>query len=438
MVQAFNFTGLITLDARQAQRTLRSFMTQMRGLNVVGRELSTIFRGAGIIAASIAIGKMAINASKLAKQMDIAAQKLGLASSKLVAMKNAFDSIGANGKNIEQVFNKIHQGMQSFKYGDGKFVSQLAAMGVGTFSGGKQKSDQDILYSIMDAAQRMRQSGRSEQDVADWLQKIVGAEYQIAQKMMMGSTAFKQWQSETNKKIGVVQQRQLDNLTKLNESFNTLGATLDNLKNQIFGDIGPIINWFVDLFQIAGRLLQDIWGEIANVFRKALGDGKEAIIILGWIKDSLRLAAVGIKTSIRLFGKIGIFIRKIGEFFGEIIAWLQNKFGWIFGEKQQSLDEVKKSAANKLAIQVAEGTRTPEEAIEISKRLGLPEPNIMIDDGSTEDIIRAESIDGKQSIVVYMNNEVNIDKQGNVETNANASATSGIVEEKVSNVTKAS
>lgn len=442
MVQAFNFTGLITLDARQAQKALRGFMTQMRGLNVVGRELSTIFRGAGFVAAAIAIGKMAINASNFAKQMDVAAQKLGLASSKLVSMKNAFDSIGANGKNIEQIFNKIHQGMQSFKYGDGKFVAQLAAMGVSAFDGGRQRSDQDILYGIMNAAQRMRQSGRSEQEVADWLQKTVGAEYQIAQKMMMGATAFKQWQETTNQKVGVVQQRQLNNLTKLNESFHSLGTTLDILKNQIFGDIGPLVSWFVDIFQIAGRTLQDVWMALAAPFRElgnALGGEDGLNVLLKGLKVSLeyglviplKIVAVVLKYLIR-------GIRKVGEFFGEVIAWLQDKFSWLFGDKTPSMEEAKQTAANTLALRVASGEITAEKASELSKKLGLPESDIMLDAGSTEDVVRAESVDGRQSITVYMNNEVNVDKQGNVETSTDTSATSGVVEEKVSNVTKAS
>lgn len=442
MVQAFDFTGLITLDARQAQKALRGFMAQMRGLNVVGRELSTIFRGAGFIASAIAIGKMAINASNFAKQMDIAAQKLGLASSKLVSMKNAFDSIGANGKNIEQIFNKIHQGMQSFKYGDGKFVAQLAAMGVSAFDGGRQRSDQDILYGIMNAAQRMRQSGRSEQEVADWLQKTVGAEYQVAQKMMMGATAFKQWQETTNQRVGVVQQRQLNNLTKLNESFHSLGTTLDILKNQIFGDIGPLVSWFVDIFQIAGRTLQDVWMALAAPFRElgnALGGEDGLNVLLKGLKVSLeyglviplKIVAVVLKYLIR-------GIRKVGEFFGEVIAWLQDKFSWLFGDKTPSMEEAKQTAANTLALRVASGEITAEKASELSKKLGLPESDIMLDAGSTEDVVRAESVDGRQSITVYMNNEVNVDKQGNVETSTDTSATSGIVEEKVSNVTKTS
>ena len=450
----------LILNTKDAQRSLRSFMTQMRGLNIIGRELSTIFRGAGIVASAIAIGRMAINASKFAKEMDVAAQKLGLASSRLVSMKSAFDAIGANGKNIEQVFNKIHQGMQSFKYGDGKFISQLAAMGVGAFSGGRQKTDEEVLYGIMDAAQRMRQQGRSQQEVADWLQRTVGADFQIALKMMMGSVAFKKWQRGTSEKTGIVQQRQLDNLTKLNESFSALGVTLNNLKNQIFGDLSPAISFSIDAFQAFVRMLQDVWMPISSVFRelgRALGGEDGLNFMLEGLKSSLEYGFIIPLKMIAVFFKYLIKgIRQLGEVIGSVIAWLQDKFGWIVGR----FNDDEKMAAKKMVTEALVNKEiTGKEAVEAFKKIDsgnfavekingkikvtqldtIPFDTYeydYVDEIAPDEFIKPGEVTEQPIIQVTMNNEVNVDKQGRAETNTGVSASSGITEEKVSNVTK--
>ena len=437
MVQAYQFTGLITLDARQAQRTLNAFMTQMRGLNVIGREISTIFKGAGLITAAIAIGKMAINASKVAKELDVVAKKLGMSSSFLGSMKSAFNSMGANSKNVEQVFGKIQQGMQAFKYGDGKFVSQLAAFGVSSFDGsGRQKSNKAILYSLMDAAQRMRQAGRSQQDVAFMLQKLVGADYEIAEKMMMGSEAFRQWQEKVNKETGVVDQRQLNNLTDLNRVFNKFGETLKVLTNQIFGDIAPAVSWVVDLFQGIVRELQNVWSAIADAFRILLGEQEEWKIALDGIKYALRVLGLALELFIRLMNKPIRYIRRLAEMIGEIIAWIVNKFGKWFGfSNTPSLEDAKQRASDELALQVIEGKRTPEEAAKLAQQMGLPPPTIMQDVGSTEDVVRAQGYDGNY-IEATVNAEVNIDKNGNTETNVEAVIDGGNESETVGHTVK--
>lgn len=450
----------VVLNTKEAQRALRSFMTQMRGLNIIGKELHSIFKGAGIIGAAIAIGKMAINASKFAKEMDVAAQKLGLASSRLVSMKSAFDSIGANGKNIEQVFNKIHQGMQSFKYGDGKFISQLAAMGVNAFNGGRQKSDEEVLYGIMDAAQRMRQQGRSQQDVADWLQKTVGADFQTAIKMMMGSVAFKQWQRGINQKTGIVNQRQLDNLTKLNESFSSLGVTLNNLKNQIFGDLSPVVSFVTNVFQVLTRTLQDIWMPISSVFRElgnALGGEDGLNILLKGLKDSLEYGLIiPLKMVAVVFKYLIKGIRWFGEIVGKIVAWLSDRFSWLIGRTQ---DDEKTAAKKMVAEALTKGQITRAEAVDAYKKIDsgnfavekiggkiritqieklFPEGDEVeyVNEIAPDEFIKPGEVTEQPIIQVNMNNEVNVDKQGRVETSTETSASSGITEEKVSNVTK--
>lgn len=321
----------IVLNTKDAQRALKSFMTQMRGLNVIGKELHSIFKGAGIIGAAIAVGKMAINASNFAKQMEVAARKIGLASSELVSMKASFDAIGADGKNIEKVFGKIHQGMQSFKYGDGKWVSQLASFGINAFgASGRQKSDQQILYDVMDAAQRMRQQGRSEQDVADMLQRLVGADYQIAQKMMMGSVAFRAWNKQSEQERGVVNQRQLNNLSRLNESFHLLGQTLDTFKKQVFGDLAPAVQFFTDVMQYAARAIQPVWEGIMEFVHAMFGDqedwkeAKENIKVavigigeaLGWLFKAMKPLAEGLGFAFKTIVRI---LYWIGEALGEAL-----------------------------------------------------------------------------------------------------------------------
>ena len=436
MAQAYQFVGEMVLKTDKAQDTLKKFVSQLKGLKLFGAEISTIFKGAGFYLMAKRFVAMSREAAKFAKEMDVVARKLGMSVDSLASMKSAFNAIGANSKGIEQVFGSIQQGMQSFKYGDGKFVSQLAAFGISAFdSSGRQKSNKSILYSIMDAAQSMRRAGRSQEDVAFMLKKLVGADYELAEKMMMGSEAFKQWQEQVNKETGVVEGRQLRNLVELNAVFSKFGETVKVLTNQFLGDIAPAVGWFVDLFQSVIREFQNIWNAIADGFHILLGNKEEWKIALDGLKYAIRVVGLVLELFIRFMNRPLKAIRRFAETIGEIIAWIVNKFKWLFGsEKKQSMEEFKQGIADDLALQVIEGKKTPEEARRISQQMGLPPPQILEDMGSTEDVVRAESYNG--FIEARINAQVNIDRNGDTETKVEAAIDGGNQSETVGHVVK--
>lgn len=333
MANAFTLDSIkidVDFNGKKAQiglKQLSGYMKQLQGSGLkVNNVFGKLFKGAGIAGAILGLSKMAINASELGRSLGLISDNTGIATSKLSQMRNAFTSAGIQASSLDNALTSISDGLAGLSFGEGAMASKLAALNISAWENGRIKTSDKVLMDIARWTKNQKDLGRDMREISAYLKKSFGFQQDVISKLAEGEIAF------DASKTGYLYGFQVENLGELNKSYNTFKTTLSTLFNQISADFAPMISGVFDVLSFAFRELQDIWNDIMVVFEDVAGDVPVIDWLVKGLKEVVKSISYVLKFLLSVFEVIALGLRKIGEFFGNIVAWIANKFGFLGGK----------------------------------------------------------------------------------------------------------
>lgn len=316
----------VDFNGKKAQvglKQLSGYMKQLQGSGLkVNNVFGKLFKGAGIAGAILGLSKMAINASELGRSLGLISDNTGIATSKLSQMRNAFTSAGIQASSLDNALTSISDGLAGLSFGEGAMASKLAALNISAWENGRIKTSDKVLMDIARWTKNQKDLGRDMREISAYLKKSFGFQQDVISKLAEGEIAF------DASKTGYLYGFQVENLGELNKSYNTFKTTLSTLFNQISADFAPMISGVLEVLSFTFRELQDIWNDIMVVFEDVAGD----VPVIDWLVEGLKVVVKSLSDVLKFLLSIVEMVllgfRKLGEWIGNFIAWLQSKFGF--------------------------------------------------------------------------------------------------------------
>ena len=459
----------VQLDTKDVKRGVKK-ISDMFG-RIQRNSAQRLVRAVANIASIHMFARMTSEAKEFERTMSLISGRLGMTTDHIANMQMAFNRFNKSGSGVQKLLGSIAQGVSAVKFGDGKFVSKLAAMGIRyrTASGGT-KSNEQIMYDIADWTKSQLARGRSEQDLRYLLQSTFGIDDATFEALKGGSAKMRKIQKEYQEATGGIK---TENTTRLRKALDRLSNTFDTLKKKIVENLAPTIEWFADKLEKLGGFLtkHDEFSSIIAGIIALLSTltTLKWIVSLGSLFSGIGVAAGGAASAVGLLvsslGYLSIIIagiiaaigawelgKSLGESFGD---WLSKTFGsgdrtteefWDNAVKEGKMtwqtaefgkEQFVPGYKNKPKITKAQPFVTEHIADEKTRKLFEEERNInrqkIIEEyknrtqpvGDFEDIpmpFAIEQVHGSDG--VYFQNdidvEVNVDKNGGVETNINS------------------
>lgn len=250
----------ILLDGKAADKDIKKLKKQFADLSKSFNRgfLAPLLKVAGIAAFS----KMAIDAGKLGRQMGILSERTGVSVKNLSAMRNAFKSIGGDAEVIDKVVGGLSKGLARLSRGDGQTAAKLAAMNISAWGpGGKTRKPDELLFDIADWTQRQLASGRTEEEVATYLEDAFGIDYKLFKQLSKGGAEYRRIMESTPK----LTNEQNQNLERMNLAFARLSATFGVVIDQVTATLAPVFEWIADALADFGTLLSEFPGATTAV-----------------------------------------------------------------------------------------------------------------------------------------------------------------------------
>ena len=339
----------VVLNGKKAQIGLKQLYKQLKGIEKPVKSINGLFGKMLKIAGFTGFAKMAFDAQKLGRELGLISDKTGIAASKISRMQSAFSATGGDAKSLSNALASITSGLSRISVGDASMASRLAAMNISAWdgSGGLKKADV-VLGEIADWSKRQIDMGHSLEEVSQYLQDNFGIQQDLANQLTLGQSGFFKYQEDMAKRVGYLQEDEIDNLKSLNISFSRLKTTIGVLIDKTFAALGPVLEFFMDLLQIASREFQDVVVYVVNVFKDIVGSGEELEKLfegLSVVLFAIKVAFMGVVDVIAGFLKA---VKLTGEFITYAItrllqflrdSWLGRKIfgdnigGWAVEEK---------------------------------------------------------------------------------------------------------
>lgn len=431
----------IILNGKKAKIGLDDFKKRFLKLTKSVKTTNALFGKLAKIASIGFMAKMAIDSSKFARSMGLLSERLGIATSKMLGMRTAFSAMGGNAKSLEGLLSRISSGLAGLSMGDGEMASKLAAMGINAWGkNGKVKTPDQVFGDMADWTKRSLAAGRSVAEVFRYLSQNFGVTEDDFQALRLGRGGWEAKQKELNAQTGVAEERQINNLRELNQSWVKLKATIDVIVQKVSGDLAPVIKFFADIFQYALNIFQDVWKSLTDCFRAIIGDGEELSEVFKGLKKVVKVLADIFKFLIdNVIGPFFWSVKKIGEWIGNFLAWMQQKFGWFFSspkskDQQRDMELNQQALANpelktledRLRWMASKGSNWAKDTlaqIEANKNL---EPYVD-DNGNIIDVSQIQDLpDANQAVKASNtggNTIVNLDVNNSAQVNPDGSVT---------------
>ena len=371
MVAVNEITIDVILNGKKATMDLKRFSKEMKKLEGIGKKANGIFKNFLRFAGVGAFAKMALDASRLGRSISLLADRTGVATGKLVGMRTAFSAMGGDAKAMDRTLGSISRGLAGLSMGDGETAAKLAAMNISAWDNNGQIKKADVVWGdIADWTKRQLEAGRTNEEVASFLERTFGTTYEEFKALALGREGFAKKQAELNKETGVIDKRQTSNLEEMFLSLNKLKTTIEVFVQQITGDLAPAFKFVSDLLVTIFRKGQENWKYLSDAIKGAIED------ILGpdGVSEAFKFLSDAVKKSGQIFKwlvdyiiePIFSYFLSLAKLFGEIVAWLQDKFGWLFSSPREK--ERKRDA--ELATEAQKRGGTAEEQLEWLSKQG--------------------------------------------------------------------
>ena len=325
------------LDGKPALVGLDKLTKKMKGLQKPVKTANKMFGKMLKIAGFAGFTKMDIDAGKFGRAMGILADKTGIAASKITSMRNSFAAMGGSAKSIDNLLNNLSTGIARLSMGDGSMAATLSSMNISAWDNNGRLKKADVLQGeIADWAKQQKALGRSFAEVAAFLKDNFGIEEDLARQMYtLGHGGMEAQRKKIEAQTGRLTDNELANLQRMNQAFSKLTVTVEVLFQKIAAGLAPVIDFVIEVFTSLAKMFQDVWGEVIEVFKIIFGEGEELAELLEFIKYSLHDLAVILKLCVQTIGLVVAAFKKLGEWIGNFIAWVQSKLG--FGGSTEEL-----------------------------------------------------------------------------------------------------
>ena len=300
-------------DGKGVFAGIKKFDKQLKGLNKPIKQLNSSFNGLFKLAGIAGFAKMAFDAQKLGREIGLISDKTGIAASKLAKMQSAFSATGGDAKSLNSVIQNITSGLARLSMGDAEMASKLSAMGINAWEGGKVKTSDVVLGDIAEWTKGQLEAGRSMLEVSQFLQDNFGIQQDLANQLALGREGFQQYQQAMAEKVGSLEDNEIDNLKSLNVALSRLKETVIVLADKIIAGLGPAIEFFVDLFQIAPRNLQEVFDYLIQSFSDIVGNGDEVCQLFEFLKGVLTAFSLVLKGVVDVLKGFFQAVKMIGE-----------------------------------------------------------------------------------------------------------------------------
>ena len=360
----------VLLNGKKAQMGLKQFNKQLKALNKPVKGLTGMFGKMFKFAGIAGFAKMAFDAQKLGRELGLISTKTGIAASKLSQMQNAFAATGGDAKNLTNVLTSITSGLARISMGGGEMAAKLSAMGINAWdNSGKVKKSDVVLGDIAEWTRGQLEMGRSMQEISQFLQENFGITQDLANQLALGREGFAKYQAELAKTTGSLEEDEISNLQSLNASLARFKQTVVVLTEKIAAGLAPVIEFITDVFQIFVKNAQDVFDYLFDAFEDIVGSGEDVCQLFEILK--------GVLTGFTLIGKAlvdvlkGFFqaVKKMGEWIGNFLAWVANKFGWLAGSTDDSpVDEKNRKNVEEY---IRNNNLSEEEANNLRMKWGL-------------------------------------------------------------------
>ena len=311
----------VVLNGKSAERDARKLKKEFTSLGKQFNSgfLKPILKFAGVAAFS----KMVIDAGKLSRQMGIVSARTGIAVENLSSMRNALKAVGGDAQVIDRVVGGLSKGLARLSRGDGETAAKLAAMNISSWgANGKTRKADDLLIDIADWTQNQLSMGRSEEEVASYLEDAFGIDYKLFKQLSKGGAEYKRILESTPK----LTSEQSQNLERMNLAFSRLSATMGNFVDQMTATLAPVFEWIADLLSSIGGTLNE-WPLASTIGASLIGlalgiktlgaviAGSKAIMMLLGLGGATSVAgtagaaatgAVATKAGVGLLGTLGL------------------------------------------------------------------------------------------------------------------------------------
>ena len=418
----------VVLNGKKARVGLNELKKRMGLLEKSAKSANKVF---GKLAKFAAVGvwaKMTIDATKFGRSMSLLADRTGIATEKLAGMRSAFAAMGGKAGAVDKLIGSISKGLAGLSMGKGEYASKLAAMGISAWgANGKTRSPDLVMGDIADWTRNQLAMGRSNAEVAAFLEDAFGIDYETFKMLSLGRGGMAKAKTEMNAKTGTVETRQIENLNALYKSVALLKETFNVLNQRIAGDLAPAIQVISDLIQGFIKEFQSVWDLVVWSFKDIVGDTNAVNEVLMVFKEALSAVA-------KIIGGLLWIPMKLAELFGRFLAWFdnlpifrsqKNRDRLLAGQHaQQALGMKFGSTEERLKWLADQGTDFWKEAYENYKIKKQLEEELVFEDGSP---INVEDIPlvGDEVIKAAMQepNPVYVDISNNTEVTQNPDGT---------------
>lgn len=346
MVAVNEVTIDVILNGKKAQMGMKQFAKEMKKFENIGKKTNSVFKNFFKIAGIGAFAKMTLDATQLGRSIGFLAERTGIATSKIMGMRTAFSAVGGDAKAIDRTLSTISRGLAGLSMGDGEMASKLAAMNISAWdSNGQVKTADVIRGDIAEWTKRQLDAGRTNEEVATYLEKTLGIAYDEFKMLSLGREGMAKREAELTEQVGTINERQRNNLEELFLVFNKFKTTLTSLVQQVAGDLAPVFSFFGNLLQILGKGLQDVWARLSESYKAIIEDigGPDGVDnYFKYLKTNIDIVIKALKLLVDyVIGPVLYSLGAIAKFFGELVAWIVDKFGWFFSsprEKERQRD----------------------------------------------------------------------------------------------------
>lgn len=407
----------VVLNGKKAQIGLKQLYKQLKGIEKPVKSINNLFGKMLKVAGFTGFAKMALDAQRLGRELGLISDKTGIAASKISKMQSAFSATGGDAKSLNNVLSNISSGLLRISAGDATMSSKLSAMNINAWdSSGRVKSADRVLGDIAEWSKTQINNGRTLQEVSQYLKDNFGIEQDLANQLVMGREGFAKYQESMEKMVGSLDEEQISNLKSLNVSFSRLKTTIGVLSDKIISGLGPALEFIIDLFQTGFKETQGVFEELFGALSDVFGGEDGLNFLFDMFRNLIRGTADAFKILIDMVALVLAGFRKFGEWIGNLLAWLANKFGFIKGSTDDSaIDEKNRKNVEEY---IRKNKLSEEEANKLRLKFGFGKKENLF---STEYIqtlpeirIGENGIERVGGATIVIENETNINANGDV------------------------
>ena len=233
------FTFDIVFNGKKALLGLNNFNKRLGNVKKTAKATNSVFNQMLKFAGFVGFSAMAKDAATFAHSLNVLSYRTGIASNRLLSMKNAFASTGGRAEEVESLIRSISSGMARLSTGDGRYAGMLTALGINPYG----KKPDEIMYGMADWAQRQKSLGRSNAEIIQLLQDSFGVAEEFAEEMIKyGGKGLRQKQIEQEKKTGILTQKNINDLDDLKKSWAEFTTTMDVSFKRGFSELAPYLS----------------------------------------------------------------------------------------------------------------------------------------------------------------------------------------------------